>query len=116
VPGQRAARKHRPVDPLQRMEDIVGQSLVSQRVTAVTLTTFSVVASLLALLGLYGVLTHYVTERTHEIGVRIALGAAAGRVVTHVLQRSALMVVPGLIAGVPRVARRHQAACRPPTR
>ena len=89
-----------PVDPLERMEDIVGQSLTPQRVTTVTLTTFSVLALLLSALGLYGVLTHYVTERTHEIGVRVALGAAAGRVVAHVLRRSALMVVPGLIAGV----------------
>jgi putative ABC transport system permease protein len=89
-----------PVDPLERMEDIVGQSLAPQRVTTVTLTTFSLLALLLASLGLYGVLTHYVTERTHEIGVHMALGAAAGRVVTNVLRRSALMVVPGLIVGV----------------
>jgi putative ABC transport system permease protein len=89
-----------PVDPLERMEDIVGQSLVPQRVTTVTLTTFSVLALLLSSLGLYGVLTHYVTQRTHEIGVRMALGAGAWCVVTHVLGRSALMVVPGLIAGL----------------
>ena len=89
-----------PVDPLERMEDIVGQSLAPQRVTTVTLTAFSVLALLLTSLGLYGVLAHYVTARTHEIGVRMALGAGAGRVVTHVLWRSALMVVPGLGVGL----------------
>lgn len=50
--------------------------------------------------ALFGVLSYYVTERAHEIGVRVALGAAGGRVVRLVLRRSALMVVPGLIAGV----------------
>jgi putative ABC transport system permease protein len=89
-----------PVDPLVSMENIVGESLTPQRVTTVTLTTFSVIALLLASLGLYGVLTHYVTQRTHEIGVRMALGADARRVVVHVLWRSALMVVPGLAAGL----------------
>jgi len=89
-----------PVDPLERMEDIVGRSLAPQRVTTVTLTTFSVLALLLTSLGLYGVLAQHVTERTHEIGVRIALGAGAGQVVRHVLWRSALMVVPGLGAGL----------------
>jgi predicted permease len=89
-----------PVDPLARMEDIVGESLTPQRVTTVTLTTFSAIALLLASLGLYGVLTHYVTQRTHEIGVRMALGADARRVVALVLWRSALMVVPGLAAGL----------------
>jgi predicted permease len=89
-----------PVDPLLRMEDIVGESLSPQRVTAVTLTTFSIIALLLASLGLYGVLTHYVTQRTHEIGVRMALGADAGHVVAHILRRSALMVLPGLATGL----------------
>jgi predicted permease len=89
-----------PVDPLERLDDIVGQSLAPQRVTTVTLTTFSVLALLLSSLGLYGVLAHYVNERTHEIGVRVALGAGGGRVVRDVLRQSALMVVPGLVAGV----------------
>ena len=89
-----------PVDPLVRMDDIVGESLAPQRVTTVTLTTFSVLALLLSALGLYGVLAHYVTQRTHEIGVRMALGAGARRVMTHVLWRSALMVVPGLVVGL----------------
>ena len=89
-----------PVDPLVSMDAVIGNSLVPQRVTAVTLTAFSVIALLLASLGLYGVLTHYATERRHEIGVRMALGADARSVVTSVLRRSALMVVPGLAVGL----------------
>jgi putative ABC transport system permease protein len=89
-----------PVDPLVRMDDIVAESLTPQRVTTVTLTTFSLIALLLASLGLYGVLTHYVAQRTQEIGVRMALGANAGRVVAHVLRRSVSMVLPGLAVGL----------------
>jgi uncharacterized membrane protein YqjE len=89
-----------PVDPLRQMEDIVGRSLAPQRVTTVTLATFAVLALLLAALGLHGALTHHVTQRTHEIGVRMALGAAAGSVVAHVLRRTACMVMPGLAVGL----------------
>ncbi|HSK10476.1 MAG TPA: FtsX-like permease family protein [Vicinamibacterales bacterium] len=68
--------------------------------TTITLATFSMVALLLAALGPYGALTHYVSQRTHEIGVRLALGAGTGDVVGGVLWRGAVMVVPGLAAGV----------------
>ena len=64
-----------------------------------TLGAFSSVALLLAALGLYGVLACYVTERGHEIGVRLALGAGTGTILGQVLARSALMVGPGLAIG-----------------
>jgi ABC-type antimicrobial peptide transport system permease subunit len=65
-----------------------------------TLTAFSTVALLLAAIGLYGVLAYYVTHRTHEIGVRIALGAGAGEILAQVMRRSAMMVAPGLAIGL----------------
>ncbi len=89
-----------PVDALTRMDALIADSLVSERVTTVTLTAFSVLALLLAALGLYGVLTHYVAQKRHEIAVRMALGAVARQLVRHVLWRSARMVVPGLAVGV----------------
>jgi ABC-type antimicrobial peptide transport system permease subunit len=89
-----------PVEPLVSVETMIGDSLVSQRVTAATLTAFSVVALLLAALGLYGVLTHYVAQRTHEIGVRMSLGAQSRTIVAHVLTRSAWMVGPGIVIGL----------------
>jgi len=88
------------VGALVSMDSILGDSLLSRRVTAITLTAFSIIALLLASLGLYGVLAYYVTQRTHEIGVRMALGAGTRIVLGHVLSRSALMVVPGLVLGL----------------
>jgi putative ABC transport system permease protein len=88
------------VDPLVSLDEIIGEDLAPQRVTTITLGVFSVVALLLAAMGLYGVLAYYVTQRTHELGVRIALGASTRAVLSHVLCRSALMVGPGLAIGM----------------
>jgi ABC-type antimicrobial peptide transport system permease subunit len=89
-----------PIDPVVAMNDVVDETLVSRRVMALTLSAFSGVALGLAVLGLYGVLAFYVTQRRHEIGVRIALGANAGVILRQVLSRSALMVGPGLAVGL----------------
>jgi len=89
-----------PVENLVGLDDLIGQSLAADRVIAITLSLFSAAALLLASLGLYGVLAYYVTRRTHEIGVRMALGANARSVLTHVLARSASMVIPGLALGL----------------
>lgn len=88
------------VERLDAMEQLIGDSLVSQRVTTVTLSMFSGVAMMLAALGLYGVLSYYVAQRTREIGVRMAVGADTRSVLTLVLGRSAKMVLPGLIIGI----------------
>jgi putative ABC transport system permease protein len=89
-----------PVENLISLERLIGDSLTAERVTAITLTLFSAVALLLASLGLYGILAYHVTQRTHEIGVRMALGAGTRTVLTHVLARSGLMVIPGLSLGL----------------
>ncbi len=88
------------VRPAVRVETLISDSLLSQRTTTAVLTAFSVLALLLAALGLYGVLAHHVAQRSQEIGVRMALGASVGRIVAGVLRRSMLMVLPGLVVGV----------------
>jgi putative ABC transport system permease protein len=89
-----------PVEGLVGLDDIIGQSLAADRVIAITLSLFSAAALLLASLGLYGVLAYYVAQRSHEIGVRMALGADARAILGHVLARSGFMVVPGLALGL----------------
>jgi putative ABC transport system permease protein len=88
------------LESLVPLEQTIDESLTPERVTTVTLVLFSVLALLLASLGLYGVLAYHVTQRTHEIGVRMALGADTRTILAHVLARSGLMVIPGLALGL----------------
>jgi putative ABC transport system permease protein len=64
------------------------------------LTGFAALAALLALVGVYGLLSFSVSRRVRELGVRIALGAGRGRVMRLVLGQSALLVSIGLVAGI----------------
>jgi putative ABC transport system permease protein len=79
-----------PVTKLQPMTALMSEALSRQRLSTVVLAVFALVAMLVAAVGLYGVVAHSVTERTREIGVRMALGAE-GR---HVLR---LFVRQGLV-------------------
>jgi predicted permease len=81
------------------MERIVADSIARQRFTMILFTGFAVVALLLASVGIYGVLSYVVGQRTQEIGIRMALGAQRGDVLRVFLRDGARMTLIGVAAG-----------------
>jgi ABC-type antimicrobial peptide transport system permease subunit len=82
------------------METIVRETFARQRFSAILLAGFSLVALLLAAVGIYGVLAYTVTARTREFGVRVALGAEPGSIISLVLRTGARLVFAGGVAGL----------------
>jgi predicted permease len=89
-----------PLAAVATMGEIVSESLVLNRVVATMSSLFAAVALFLTLTGLYGVLAFYVQERTHELGVRMALGAGSGAILGLVVRRGLLLVGAGLALGL----------------
>jgi putative ABC transport system permease protein len=82
------------------MEEIVGESLAGQRFSMILLSVFAVIALLLSSIGIYGVLSYVVAQRTREIGIRIALGAQRSTVLRLMLGEGMRMAVVGVTIGV----------------
>ena len=89
-----------PVADIRTMDSIVGETFSRQRFSTLLLAAFSAVSLLLASVGIYGVLAYSVTERTREIGVRMALGAEPGRITALVIAGAVSIVLSGIVAGV----------------
>jgi putative ABC transport system permease protein len=85
---------------LKTMNDVVSISAAPRRVPMLLLSAFAGVAMLLAMIGIYGITSYYVTQRTHEIGLRMALGAQIGDVLKLVLRRAMLLALGGVVLGV----------------
>jgi putative ABC transport system permease protein len=89
-----------PVSALTTMDDLVSRTVSEPRFESRLLSAFSLIALFLAAIGTYGVLAYDVASRTREIGLRVALGATTGDVVTMVLRRAASVAVPGILLGI----------------
>jgi predicted permease len=81
------------------MEEMVSDSIAAPRFRTFLAGTFALLALLLAMAGIYGVMSYVVTQRTPELGLRMALGAARGDVIGLVLSRAAVLAVVGLTIG-----------------
>jgi len=92
--------KDMPVYLTRTMDDVLAASIALQRTSRIVFVTFAVVALVLAAVGLYGVVAQGVTERTHEIGVRMALGAQQRSVVSMVIQQGLSMAIVGSVIGI----------------
>ena len=89
-----------PVAQVRLLEDIVADSVAPQRLNMWLLMAFAGLAALLAAVGIYGVMSYSVTERTHEIGVRMALGAGSTDMLRMVMVDGAKVTMAGIIAGL----------------
>jgi predicted permease len=89
-----------PVEELRTLEEQVEQNVFMDRFIGIMSTSFAVLATLLASIGLYGVLAYTVSQRTREIGLRMALGAAPARVRLMILRQVGVMTVIGGAIGL----------------
>ena len=90
-----------PISGMQAFEDRVDRSLTNERLIASLSIVFGVLATLLAMIGLYGVMAYSVTRRTREIGIRMALGAVSSHVARMILREVAILVAIGIIIALP---------------
>lgn len=93
--------RNQPVYDVKSMDQILSEETSGVRVSASTMSMYAVIALLLAATGIYAVISYSVVQRTHEVGVRMALGAGSQDVLRMMLSRSAKLAGIGLAIGVP---------------
>jgi putative ABC transport system permease protein len=95
-----AADPNQPVYNARTMEQVIAESIAARRFSMLLLTIFAAVALLLASVGIYGVMSYSVTQRTHEIGIRMALGASRRDVMKMVVGQGMLLALVGVGVGL----------------
>ena len=92
--------KDQPVSNIRTMEEILVDSIARQRFSMLLLAIFASVALVLAAVGIYGVMSYSVAQRTHEIGIRMALGAQTGAVLKLAVSYGMKLVIIGIVIGL----------------
>jgi putative ABC transport system permease protein len=92
--------KDMPLSNVKSMDDLLESSLGQRRLSMILLAAFSGIAMLLASIGIYGVLAYSVTQRSRELGIRMALGAARGRVLRLVIGQGMVLALIGIAIGL----------------
>jgi predicted lysophospholipase L1 biosynthesis ABC-type transport system permease subunit len=89
-----------PIAKLRTMDDVLWEAVARPRFLTFLLASFAGIALLLAAVGIYGVMAHTVAQRTHEIGLRVALGAQPAQVRAMVLRQAGALVAVGIAVGL----------------
>jgi putative ABC transport system permease protein len=97
----RAIDSDQPVYDFKTLEELFNDQLAGFRFLAVLMGVFGFVALFLSSIGVYAVMAYSVSERTHEIGVRMALGASSPNVVWMIVRRGLVLTGAGLLIGLP---------------
>ncbi|OLE50069.1 MAG: hypothetical protein AUI36_19740 [Cyanobacteria bacterium 13_1_40CM_2_61_4] len=95
-----ALNKDQPVYNVRTMQQLVSQSIAPRRFSALLMVIFGFVALVLASIGLYGMMSYSVAQRTSEIGIRVALGAQRRDVLTMVIKQAVGLALLGVVAGL----------------
>jgi predicted permease len=89
-----------PVSRVKTVEEFISSNMVQPRFSSFLLSLFAVLSSVLAAIGLYGLISYAVAERTREIGIRLALGAAPRGVLGLVIRQGAIVALTGIALGL----------------
>lgn len=92
--------KDQPIQNLRTMEQVLAESVAQRRFNMFLLSLFAMLALIIAIVGVYGVISYSVSHRTHEFGIRMALGAQPRDLIKLVLSQGMRLAVIGIIIGL----------------
>jgi putative ABC transport system permease protein len=96
----RALDTDQPIADVRTMKQVIAKSIARPRFNTLLLTIFASVALVLASVGLYGVMNYSATQRTHEVGIRMALGATRVDIMRLVVGNGMMLTLTGIVIGV----------------